>query len=198
MNPKNLGRGFEVNTDPVLVDPDWDIFASEHDRRYGLAISFFKSGLRGACYDNQVKNLRVGRQGFYAQSKRFPAAFFGDTIQPTETFMSNDEAERIAWEAAALYRSEEAQSLTCLYGVVDLFNGFFGYRIQEGRRYEIGSIRSALPLHMRVMVSAGKSFQELGPNLGVLIYQRMENEDHLLLQAPGRRQPFLGQGADIN
>ena len=79
--------GFEINTDASLIEPDWEIFAAEHDRRYGLAISYLKSRVQGDSYDNQVMELRVGRQGFYAQSRRFPAAFFGDTTAPTRSFI---------------------------------------------------------------------------------------------------------------
>jgi hypothetical protein len=40
------GHGVVVNTDAALVDPDWDVFAAEHERRFGLAISHLKSLVR--------------------------------------------------------------------------------------------------------------------------------------------------------
>ena len=52
---------FEVNTDAFLVDPDWEVFADQHDHRYGLAIKHFKSLVKGDAYDNEVMKLRVGR-----------------------------------------------------------------------------------------------------------------------------------------
>jgi hypothetical protein len=46
--PLDGGRlGVVVNTDAALIDPDWDVFAAEHERRYGLAISHLKSLVRG-------------------------------------------------------------------------------------------------------------------------------------------------------
>ena len=60
---------FEVNTDAFLVDPDWEVFADQHDHRYGLAIKHFKGLVKGDAYDNEVMKLRVGRHGFYVQSQ---------------------------------------------------------------------------------------------------------------------------------
>jgi hypothetical protein len=37
--------------------------------------------VRGRSFDNEVMTLRVGPRGFYVQSRRFPAAFYGDTVQ---------------------------------------------------------------------------------------------------------------------
>lgn len=189
--------GFEINTDASLIEPDWEVFAAEHDRRYGLAISYLKSRVQGDSYDNQVMELRVGRQGFYAQSRRFPAAFFGDTTAPARSFITEEEAEGVAWEAMALYRSGEAQSLTCVYSAQDPPDVFFGYRVVRQQHYEFGMLRPALPLHLRVIVDAGEPFDPLGSESGVLIYQRTSAGDHLLLQAPGRRQPFQARGEGI-
>ena len=67
---------------------------------------------------------------------------------------------------------------------------FFGYRIGEGERYELGRPKSNLPLHLRVMVDAPGETELVGQAKGVLLYQRTESGQHLLLRAPGRRQPF--------
>ena len=57
---ERVGLGVVVNTDAALVDPDWDVFAAEHERRFGLAISHLKSLVRGTSYDNEVMKVRVG------------------------------------------------------------------------------------------------------------------------------------------
>src|SRR5690606_7566376 len=108
--------GFEINTDGALLDPDWDGDVFEvHDRRYGLAISHFKSSVRGRSYDNDFVSLRVGSGGYYTQSKRFPLAFFGDTARAEVKIVDEAQARAVVWEAVAHYRSEEAQSLVCVY-----------------------------------------------------------------------------------
>jgi hypothetical protein len=185
-------QGFEVNTDVALVDPDWDEFASEHDKRFGLAISHLKSVVRGKSYDNDAIRLRVGPNGYYVQPKRFPAAFYGDTTPPSVEFVSEDEARIATWEAVALYRSGEAQALTILYRDGDPADIFFGYRSGGKRRYELGRVRSYLPLHLRVMVDSASDTELTGSGKGVLIYQRTADGRHLLLRAAGRRQPYLG------
>lgn len=190
--------GYEVNTDAALVYPDWDIFAELHDRRFGLAIKHFKSSVRGRSFDNEVMNLRVGRTGFYAQSKQFPAAFYGDAQKPVVRSVERDEAYATVWDAVAHYRAGEAQSLTCIYSDDEPPDLFFGYRLDDepkpGRdRYELGALRSALPLHMRVVVDAQEHSDLVGGRRGVLIYQRTEDR-HLLVCATGRRQPFGGFG----
>lgn len=185
-------QGFEINTDVALVDPDWDEFASEHDKRFGLAISHLKSVVKGKAYDNEAIRLRVGALGYYVQSKRFPAAFFGDTTPPVVEFVSEDEARMATWEAVALYRSGEAQALTILYKDGDPADIFFGYRSGGKRRYELGRARAHIPLHLRVMVDGPSDGQLLQGGKGVLIYQRTRDGRHLLLRAPGRRQPYLG------
>jgi hypothetical protein len=185
-------QGFEINTDVALVDPDWDEFATEHDKRFGLAISHFKSVVKGKAYDNEAIRLRVGPSGYYVQPKRFPAAFYGDTTPPTVEFVSEDEARIAAWEAVALYRSGEAQALTVLYRDGDPADIFFGYRRGGRRRYELGRVRAHLPLHLRVMVDGPSDTDLLGGGKGVLIYQRTRDGRHLLLRAAGRRQPYLG------
>ena len=190
--------GFEVNTDAAFVDPDWEAFADLHDRRFGLAIKHFKSFVRGRAFDNEVMNLRVGRAGFYAQSKQFPAAFFGDAMKPVVRSVDRDEAQAVIWDAVAHYRSGEAQSLTCIYTDDDPPDLFFGYRLRSRTgardgRYELGALRSALPLHMRVVVDADEPSSLVDGRRGVLIYQRTDDR-HLLVGASGRRQPFGGFG----
>lgn len=187
-----IQQGFEINTDAALVNPDWEVFAEQHDQRYGLAISHLKSQVKGKSYDNGVMNLRVGRRGFYMQSRRFPAAFFGDTVAPELHLIDEEEARAITWEAAALYRSGEAQSLTCIFSEIDPPDVFFGYRVAGDERYELGSLRTALPLHLRVMIDTSEPTEVLGDGRGVVVYQRTTNGEHVLLKAPGRRQPYLG------
>lgn len=191
--------GYEVNTDSALVHPDWDVFADVHDRRFGLAIKHFKSLVRGRSFDNEVMNLRVGRSGFYAQSKHFPAAFFGDAMKPLVRAVDRDEAFAVVWDAVAHYRSDEAQSLTCIYSDDDPPDIFFGYRLGEDsdsdrERYELGALRSTLPLHMRIVIDAAEPSDLVEGTRGVLIYQRTEQR-HLLVRATGRRQPFGGFGS---
>lgn len=185
-------QGFEINTDVALVDPDWDEFASDHDKRFGLAISHLKSVVKGKAYDNEAIRLRVGALGYYVQSKRFPAAFFGDTTPPVVEFVSEDEARMATWEAVALYRSGEAQALTVLYRDGDPADIFFGYRSGGKRRYELGRARAHIPLHLRVMVDGPSDSELIQGGKGVLIYQRTRDGRHLLLRAAGRRQPYLG------
>ena len=67
---------------------------------------------------------------------------------------------------------------------------FFGYRALKNEHYELGELSSALPLHLRVMVDAAQPTDLLGQPKGVFIYQRTRAGEHLLLRAPGRRQPF--------
>ena len=185
-------HGFEVNTDIALVDPDWDEFATEHDKLFGLAISHMKSLVKGKSYDNDAIRLRVGAGGYYVQPKRFPAAFYGDTTPPRVEFVSEDEARVATWEAVALYRNGEAQALTVLYRDGDPADIFFGYRSGGKRRYELGRARAQLPLHLRVMVDGPSDTDLLDGGKGVLIYQRTRDGRHLLLRASGRRQPYLG------
>jgi hypothetical protein len=184
--------GLSVNTDAALVDPDWDVFASEHDRRFGLAISQMKSQVRGRRFDNEVMRLRVGPRGFYVQSRRFPAAFYGDTIQPQVKEVGADEAEVLAWESVALYRAGEARSLTCIYSDEDPPDVFFGYRTGGRRRYELGLLRQMRPLHVRVMVEADVEIETLGAASGALIVQRLSANRFVVVRARGRRQPFTG------
>ena len=190
--PEVTGPGVVVNTDAALVDPDWDVFAAEHERRFGLAISHLKSLVRGRSYDNEVMKVRVGAGGFYVQSRRFPAAFYGDTGQPTVRHVGLEEAEVIAWDAAAHYRAGEARSLTCIYGDDDPPDVFFGYRMGGHRRFELGVLRHRLPLHARILVE-GSSASELVPGgSGVLVLQRLADERFVVLTALGRRAPFFG------
>ena len=183
--------GFELNTDASLVNPDWEDFADAHDRRFGLAISHFKSLVKGRAYDNQVMRLRVGREGFYAQARNFPAAFFGDTRSPEVVTVQEADAQAAVWEAVAHYRAGEAQSLTTIYSGDDPPDVFFGYRLTGERRYELGHVRTSLPLHLRVLVDAPEESPLVGASAGVLIYQRTRRGEHVLIRAAGRRQPLL-------
>ncbi len=208
---------FEVNTDSEFIDPDWELFAELHDRRYGLAISYLKSVVDGLAadaqsedvraaglqtllpqaqpsgagsFDNAVMDLRVGAAGFYVQSKNFPAAFYGDTGAATHGFVTPDAAQEAVFDAVALYRAGDARSLTCVYSDTTPGDVFFGYRAGD-ERFELGFMRPSLPLHLRVMVDAEEETELLGDARGVLIYQRTTDGQHLLVRAPGRRQPFL-------
>ena len=181
--------GFEVNTDIELINPDWDEFAALHEQRYGLAIAYIKGKIQGTSYGNAVMKLVVGDAGFYTQSKNFPGAFYGDLGAAEVTWLSEQEAQAITWEAVALYRAGEAQSLTAVYSSVPS-DVFFGYRIGEGERYELGRPKAVLPLHLRVMVDAPGPTELLGQPKGILLYQRTGSGRHLLLRAPGRRKPF--------
>ncbi len=187
------GLGFEVNTDIALIDPNWDEFATLHDRRYGLAIAYIKNVVKGRSYENKVMDVVAGDNGFYVQSKNFPAAFYGDTGEAELSFITEAEAQAVAWEAVAAYRANEAQSLTCVYSEVTPADVFFGYRFDNSEgadRYELGHLRSNLPLHLRVMLDAPEENSLLKHRQGVVIYQRTPSGQHLLLKAPGRRQPF--------
>jgi hypothetical protein len=181
--------GFEVNTDIEFIDPDWEDFSALHEQRYGLAIAYVKGAIQGSSYGNAVMKLVVGEAGFYTQSKGFPGAFYGDLGAAEVTWLSEAEAQAITWEAMALYRAGEAQSLTAIYSSAPS-DVFFGYRIGEGERYELGRPRASLPLHLRVMIDAPDATDLLGEPTGILLYQRTEKGEHLLLRAPGRRQPF--------
>jgi hypothetical protein len=182
--------GFEVNTDIALIDPDWEAFASLHDHRYGLAIDYLKSVVKGASYANQVMDFVAGPQGFYVQSKQFPAAFYGDTGKAEVCEVVEAEAQAAVWEATALYRTAEARSLTCIYSDHSPAQVFFGYRLDGSQRYELAELRTGLPLHLRVMVDAPQPTSLLGKRCGTFIYQRLPAGRHLLLKAPGRRKPF--------
>lgn len=183
---------FELNTDSALVDQRWLDFEDQHERRFGLAIDHLKSLVRGRSYDNDAMKLRVGASGFYTQAQHFPAAFFGDTGRATVNFVSETEAAALVWEAVAHYRSDEARSLTAVYSDEEPPEFFFGYRVSEFRRYEIGFLRTTVPLHLRVLFDNDTEVPLLGANSGVLIYQRTRNGKHVVVKAPGRRQPLMG------
>jgi len=182
---------FEINTDAALVDPGWDDFAESHDRRFGLAISHFKSSVKGRTLDNEVMTVRVGKNGYYTQSRRFPGAFFGDTAEASVEAVSESEARAAIWEAVAHYRAEEAQSMVCVYSGEDPPDFFFGYRLNDDRRYEVGMLRNDLPLHLRVMFDAAQNVPLIGARTGVLLYQRTRSGKHMLVRAQGRRSPLL-------
>ena len=177
-------NGFEVNTDIAFIDPDWEIFEELHDRRYSLAIGYLKSVVQGNTFDNQVMSLRISQDGFYTQSKRFPAAFYGDMGEAKFEFVDEDEARALIFEAFALYRSGDARSLTCIYSEGQPVDVFFGYRINDDECYEMGSKRSSLPLHLRVMVEATETTELLGTTHGAFIYQRTLDGRHLFIRAP--------------
>ncbi len=188
---------FEVNTDTAFLDPDWEDFAELHERRYGLAIAYLKGLVSGTSHSdehsNDVMDFVVGDNGFYVQSKAFPAAFYGDMGRYSLETVSEADAQAIVWEAVALYRANEAQSLTCVYSDATPAEVFFGYRVdlnERIERYELGYVRSGLPLHLRVMIDSDDTPDILGQDSGVLVYQRTPNGKHLVLRAPGRRQPF--------
>ena len=201
-----LSPNLEVNTDTSLIDPDWEDFAEFHDHYYGLAIDYIKNMVKGMSYENNVTDLVVGDAGFYVQSKNFPVAFYGDTGAAQVRFLSESEAQALVWEATALYRAGDVQSLTCVYSDRSPLDSFFGYRIEGNERYELGGLRTSMPLHMRAMVDArvpeddsqdSSSSINLDWNTawldepkGVLVYQRTLKGEHLLITAPGRRQPF--------
>jgi hypothetical protein len=181
---------FEVNTDIALVDIDWEIFEQLHDQRYGLAISYLKQVVKGNSFDNQVMDLKISEHGFYVQSKNFPAAFYGDTGNATFSFISDDEVQGVIFDAVSLYRSGDARSITCIYSDSTPPDLFFGYRINGEEVYDMNTLRMALPLHLRVMVEAKEEVELLGACTGAVIYQRTLDGRHLLIRAPGRRQPF--------
>jgi hypothetical protein len=181
---------FEVNTDIAFIDPDWEIFEQLHDQRYGLAIGYLKQLVKGDAFDNQVMTLNISEQGFYVQSKNFPAAFYGDTGASSFTFISEDEIQGIIFDAISLYRSGDARSLTCIYSEGTPPDVFFGYRINGEEVYHFNELRMTLPLHLRVMVEAKEEVELLGASNGAIIYQRTLDGRHLLIRAPGRKQPF--------
>ncbi len=180
---------FEVNTDVALIDPDWEIFEQLHDARYGLAISYLKQVVKGNTFDNQVMDLKISESGFYVQSKNFPAAFYGDTGNSSFTFIAEADVRGVIFDAVSLYRSSDARSLTCIYSDQQP-DFFFGYRVSGEDLYEMGQLRMTLPLHLRVMVEAKEEVELLGACSGTIIYQRTLDGRHLLIRAPGRRQPF--------
>lgn len=187
-----MATGFEINTDGALLDPDWEGDVLDvHDRRYGLAISHFKSSVKGRSYDNDVMSVRVGNAGYYAQSKRFPLAFFGDTVKADVKIVDEARARAVVWEAVAHYRSEEAQSLVCVYPSDEQDDAFLGYRTRGGRRFEYGSLRTDMPIHLRVLFEAEEPIELLGARRGVLLYQRTRSGKHVVVRAPGRRVPLL-------
>lgn len=185
---------FEINTDAALVDPDWEAFVEHHEARYGLAIHHLKSMVKGRRFDNEAVKLRVGPKGFYLQSRRFPAAFFGGTDLPELRFVGEEEARAAVWEATAAYRAGEAQSLTCIYDDGDPPEVFFGYRTAETERYELGELQDVLPLHLRVMVDAETSSELVGGQQGLMVYQRTGDGQHLLLRRAGRQRPYQPMG----
>ena len=183
-------KGFEVNTDMALVDPDWEHFAGTHDHRYGL-----KSVVRGRSYDNEAMRVRVGRNGYYVQSRQFPAAFFGDTTKATVRQVGEDEAAAISWEAVAHYRSGEAESLTSIYRSSEPNEFFFGYRLAGQRRFEYGMLKPRMGMHLRVMLNSSEPIEMLGgERRGVLILQQLPDDRFVVITAAGRRQPYPAPG----
>lgn len=189
--PFGVDLGFEVNTDASLFDAGFEDGEDGHDRRYGLAIEHLKGSVKGRSYDNDVMRVRVGPAGYYAQSQRFPAAFFGDTARAKATFVSESEAAAVVWEAVAHYRSEEARSLLCVYADSDAADFFLGYRVSDDQRYEIGHLSRAVPVHMRVLFDAAETVPLVGAQSGTVIYQRTRTGKHVVIKAAGRRRPLL-------
>lgn len=190
--PPVADAGFEVNTDGTLFDLSFFEGGEEaHDHRYGLAIEHLKGSVKGRTYDNEVMRLRVGQGGYYAQSQRFPWAFYGDTARASVSFVSEAEAAAVAWEAAAHYRSGEAGTLLCVYSREEPPDFFLGYRLTEDQRYEIGQLRRSVPVHLRVLFDAAEVVPLVGARSGTLIYQRTRAGKHVLVRAPGRRRPLL-------
>ena len=182
--------GFELNTDASLVQTDWTDYLDVHDQRYGLVIAHFKTQIRGRSYDNEAMRIRVGNKGFYVQSRQLPIAFYGDTVEPEVKFISENEAHAVLWEASALYRSGEAQSLVVVYSPFDPPDVFFGYRLAPLNRFEMGTLRPGLPIHMRVIIDAAEESSLVDGNSGVVVYQYTKDGQHLLITSRGRRQPF--------
>jgi len=187
--------GIEINTDGELlgIGSGGDLF-DVHDKRFGLAISHFKDTVRGRAYDNESIALRVGRAGYYAQSKRFPLAFFGDSARPDVKVIDAAEARQVVWEAVAHYRADEAQSLVCVYSTDDEADVFLGYKVPGGVEYEYGVLKAEVPVHLRATFNADEVVPVLGARSGVLVYQRTRNGEHVLLRARGRRTPLLRGG----
>ena len=181
---------FEVNTDAALVDPDWEGFVQHHDARYGLAIHHLKSLVKGRRFDNEAMKLRVGPEGFYLQSRRFPAAFHGGTGRSDVRFIDFDEAQAIAWEAIALYRSGDARSLTVVYDDDDPPEAFFGYRVGSEERFEMGELSHGQPIHLRVTVDAVGPQELIDGGRGTVVYQRAADGRHVLLKRPGAPLPY--------
>lgn len=182
--------GFELNTDSSLVQTDWSDYLDVHDQRYGLAIAHFKTQIRGRSYDNEAMRIRVGSKGFYVQSRQLPIAFYGDTVEPEVQVITENEAHATLWEASALYRAGEAQSLVVVYSPFDPPDVFFGYRLAPFNRFEMGNLRPGLPLHMRVVIDADEDSPLVGGKSGVVVYQYTKDGQHLLLTSRGRRQPL--------
>ncbi|MBX3139477.1 MAG: hypothetical protein KF875_01850 [Trueperaceae bacterium] len=191
MEPLGTDAGFEVNTDAALFDSSFHDGEDAHARRFGLAIEHVKGSVRGRTFDNDVMRLRVGPGGFYAQSRRFEAAFYGDTGKATVSFVSEAEAAAIVWEAVAHYRSEEARSLLCVYSSDEAPDFFLGYRVSDDQRYEIGRLARVVPLHMRVLFSAAETVPLVGATSGAVVYQRTSTGKHVVVKAPGRRRPLM-------
>lgn len=186
--------GFEINTDAALIDPDWDDFSESHNHRFGLAIAHLKAKVKGRSFDNDVMSLRVSKNGYFVQSKRFPAAFFGDSGAATWEYVDEGDARSAIWEAVAHYRADEARSLVSIYSNDDPPDFFFGYRPSEDRRYEIGTLLTDLPLHLRVLFDAHVDVPLLEAAKGVLIYQRTLDGRHVLVRSQGRRRPMMVAG----
>ncbi|HEX7001211.1 MAG TPA: hypothetical protein VF164_05890 [Trueperaceae bacterium] len=193
--PAEVPHDIEINTDGALLGlGGGSEVLDAHDRRFGLAITHFKNAVRGRAYDNESVTLRVGRGGYYTQSKRFPMAFFGDSAKPDVRVVDEAEARSIVWEAVAHYRADEAQSLVCVYSTDDPDDVFIGYKARADIEYEYGVLKADLPVHLRVIFSAEDVVPLIGSRSGVLVYQRTRAGQHVLLRASGRRAPLLRGG----
>jgi hypothetical protein len=142
--------------------------------------------------------VRVSPQGFYIESKNFPAAFYGDMVEVKAEFVSEEDARAMVFEAFALYRAGDARSMTVVYNEGQPTDVFFGYRINEDECYEMGQKRSSLPLHLRVMVEATEITEVLGTPYGALIYQRTSDGRHLIIKSPRNSELFMTSISDAS
>lgn len=179
-----------INTDVSLIQADWQHFAEYHQRHYGLAIEYLKSSIQKAnprYYRNNVMEVAVSEVGFYSQAVHFPAAFYGDTVPVELEPIQANQIDALAWEAVTLYRNGDVQSLTAIYSEYDRSDVFFGYRVQQMDKkelYELGSLRNAQPVHLRVIIDCQQENDVFGLQQGTLIYQRTSEGQHILLRAP--------------
>lgn len=186
-------QGFEVNTDMALVNFDWATIEVLHEQRYSLAIDYIKSIVQGDNYENSVMDLVASDDGFYVQAKRFPAAFYGDTSKAEITFVSEEKARDLVWEAIALFRAGEVRSLHCVYSENEPPDVFLAYKHEiddQVEMYERGFLKNVHPLHLRVMVDASESCSMLQDKKGTLIYQQTSDGQHIVVKVRGEANPF--------
>lgn len=204
MNQSAFSPQLSINTDASLIQADWQHFAEYHQRHYGLAIEYLKSSIQKAnprYYRNNVMEVAVSEVGFYSQAVHFPAAFYGDTAPVTLEPIQANQIDALAWEAVTLYRNGDVQSLTAIYSEYDRSDVFFGYRVQQiGQKelYELGSLRNAQPVHLRVIIDSPQASDVFGLQQGTLIYQRTSEGQHILLRAPAAVTSQQAQSMPLN